>query len=121
MYKGYTAVRHNIAELKKVQLQRLPQHLELQHPSIKYRAMLRFIKMTPRGTMTHDDMLMENNFQDVVNSEIRDDQMYDEIRSIRADSEDMISSMIATVQRHVSEVWSPPRLTGMVPSNMLPF
>jgi hypothetical protein len=35
-----------------------------------------------RGTMTHDDMLMENDFHDVVNAEIKDDQMYNEIRSI---------------------------------------
>lgn len=69
-----------------------------------------------RGTMTHDDMLTENDVHDVDNAEIRDDQMYDEIRSIRTDSEDMISSMIATVQRHVSEVWSPPRVTAMAPS-----
>ena len=28
----------------------------------------------------------------------------------------MISSIIATVQWHVSEVWSPPRVTAMAPS-----
>ena len=63
--------------------------------------------------MTHEDILMENNFHDVVNSEAKDDDMYEEIRSIRSDSEDMVSSIIATVQRHVSEVWSPPRVTAM--------
>ena len=54
-----------------------------------------------RGAMTHDDMLMENDFHDVVNSEMKDDEMYDEIRSIRADLEDMISSIVATIQKHV--------------------
>ena len=49
-------------------------------------------------------MLMENGLHDVVNAEIRDDQMYDEVRSIRADSKELISSIIATMQRHVSEV-----------------
>ena len=55
----------------------------------------------------------------MVNAEIKDDQMYDEIRSIRADSEDMFSVIIATVRKHVSEVWSPPRVTALASEYVL--
>ena len=58
----------------------------------------------------YEDMLMENDFQDVVN---QDQAMYDDIDSVPSDAEDMIGSVISIVQRHVSEVWSPPRVTAL--------
>ena len=53
---------------------------------------------------------MENCFHDVVN---QDQAMYDEINSVPEDSDNMIGSIIGIVQKHVSEVWSPPRVTAL--------
>ena len=53
---------------------------------------------------------MENDFHDVVN---QDQAMYDDINSVPGDSDDMVASIIGIVQKHVSEVWSPPRVTAL--------
>ena len=60
--------------------------------------------------ISHEDMLDENNFHDIVN---QDQEMYDAIEAVPMGSDDMINSIIATVQRHVSEVWSTARLTAL--------
>ena len=52
----------------------------------------------------------EQNVHDVVNS---DDQMYKELEDIPMDSEDVTDQMIGVIQSHVSEVWSPPRVTKL--------
>ena len=53
---------------------------------------------------------MRITFHDVVN---QDQDMYDAIDSIPNDQDDMVNCIIATVQKHVSEVWSPPRVTAL--------
>ena len=53
---------------------------------------------------------MENDFRDVVN---QDQAMYDDLNSLPDDSDDMIGSIIGIVQKHLSEVWSPPRVTAL--------
>ena len=58
----------------------------------------------------YEDILMQNDFHDVVN---QDQAMYDDINSVPDNSEDMIGSIIGIVQKHVSEVWSPPRVTAL--------
>ena len=60
--------------------------------------------------ISYEDILMENDFHDVVN---QDQAMYDDINSVPDNSEDMIGSIIGIVQRHVSEVWPPPRVTAL--------
>ena len=59
--------------------------------------------------MSYEDMLEENDFHDMVN---QDQEMYDAIEAIPT-GDDMVGSIIATVQKHVSEVWSPPRVTAL--------
>ena len=54
----------------------------------------------------------KNNFHDLVN---QDQNMYEAIDAIPNDQDDMVSAIIATAQRHVSEVWSPPRVTALAP------
>ena len=51
-----------------------------------------------------------NNFHDIVNA---DQEMYDEIESLPADTDQMVSAIIGIVQAHVAEVWSPPRVTAL--------
>ena len=63
-----------------------------------------------QAPISHEDMLMEVDFHDVVN---QDQAMYDDINSVPDDSADMIGSIIGIVQGHVSEVWSPPRVTAL--------
>ena len=63
-----------------------------------------------QAPISYEDMLMENDFHDVVN---QDQAMYDDINSVPGDSDDMVASIIGIVQRHVSEVWSPPRVTAL--------
>ena len=58
----------------------------------------------------YEDMLITNDVHDVVN---QDQAMYDDIDSVPSDAEDMIGSVISIVQRHVSEVWSPPSVTAL--------
>ena len=53
------------------------------------------------------------NFHEVVDADLKEQEMYDDIRSIPSDDETMISSIIAVVQKHVTEVWSQPRATAM--------
>ena len=73
----------------------------------------------PRSVaMNHEDMLNENDFHDVVNAEMDDQQMYEEIDTIPDDTADMVSAVIGIVQKHVSEVWSQPRVTAMAPKYM---
>ena len=60
--------------------------------------------------MTWEQMLEEQNFHDVVNA---DDEMYQEIDDIPMDSEDIADRMISVIQNHVSELWSPPRVTKL--------
>ena len=55
-------------------------------------------------------MLDENNFHDVVKY---DTDMYAEIESLPADTDNMVAKMIGIVQNHVSEVWSQPRVTKL--------
>ena len=50
---------------------------------------------------SYEHMLNENNFHDVVN---QDQDMYDAIDAIPIDQDGMVNSIVATVQRHVSEV-----------------
>ena len=61
-------------------------------------------------TMTWDDMLNENNFHDVVNN---DEEMYAAITDVMNDDHDMVNQIIGIVQNHISEVWSPPRVTKL--------
>ena len=58
---------------------------------------------------SYEDMLNEKNFHDIVN---QDQDMYDAIDAIPNDQDDMVNSIVAAVQKHVSEVWSPPRVTA---------
>ena len=60
--------------------------------------------------MTREDILNENNFHDVVND---DTEMYDAIDSIPLDADGMADQVMAVVQNHVSEVWTPPRMTKL--------
>ena len=53
---------------------------------------------------------MENDFHDVVN---QDQVMYDNINSAPDDYDDKIGSITGIVQKHVSEVWAPPRVTAL--------
>ena len=66
--------------------------------------------------MSYEDMLLENNFRDVVNQK---QEMYEDINAIPDNHGDMVSAIIATVQMHVSEVWSPPRITALAPEHGL--
>lgn len=61
---------------------------------------------------SYEDMLNENMFHDVAN---QDQDMYDAIGAIPIDQDDMVNNIVATFQRHVSEVWSPPRMTASSP------
>ena len=63
---------------------------------------------TESRQVDHDDAMMEDttNFHEVVDEDLKEREMYDDIRSIPSDNEDMVSSIIAVVQRHVTEVWS---------------
>ena len=51
-------------------------------------------------TNDHEDDMMEDtsNFHEVVDADLKGQEMYDDIRSIPSDNEDMISSIIAVVQ-----------------------
>mgnify|MGYP000930717893 FL=1 len=62
------------------------------------------------GELKWEDILNENNFHDVVND---DTEMYDAIDSIPLDADGMADQVMAVVQNHVSEVWSPPRVTKL--------
>ena len=65
--------------------------------------------------MTYEDMLMENDFHEVVNEDFNKREMYDDVNALPAKTDDMVSATIGIVQKHVSEVWSQPRVTAMVP------
>ena len=60
--------------------------------------------------MKWEERLNENDFHDTVND---DTDMYDAINGIPMDSEDMADQVLGAVQNHVSEVWSPPRVTRL--------
>ena len=60
--------------------------------------------------MSREEMLEENDFHDTVND---DTDMYDAIDGIPMDSENMADQVLGAVQNHVSEVWSPPRVTRL--------
>ena len=60
--------------------------------------------------MSREDILSENNFHDIVND---DSEMYDAIDSIPLDADGMADQVMAVVQNHASEVWSPPRITRL--------
>ena len=60
--------------------------------------------------MRWDEMLEENDFHDIVND---DTEMYDAIEALPMDSEDLADQVINVVQNHVSEMWSPPRVTKL--------
>ena len=71
--------------------------------------------------VSHEDMLMENSFHDIVNADDNEQDMYEEINAIPNESANMVSAIIGIVQRHVSEVWSPPRIIAMAPEyNLTP-
>ena len=63
-----------------------------------------------QAPLSYEDTLMENDFHDVMN---QDQAMYDDMHSVPDVSDDMIGSIIGIVQKHVSEVWSPPRVTAL--------
>ena len=63
--------------------------------------------------MALKEMLMENDFRDVVHAEGNDEKTYEDISAAPSDTEDMVSAIIGIVQPHVTEVWSPPRVTAM--------
>ena len=52
-----------------------------------------------------DEALKENNFHEIVND---DADMYEQI-----DDDNMANSIMTSVRHHISEVWSPPRVTGL--------
>ena len=60
--------------------------------------------------ITHEEVLDENDFHEIIN---QDQEMYDAIEAVPIGSDDMIGSIVAVVQRHVSEVWSRPRVTKL--------
>ena len=60
--------------------------------------------------MSYEDMLNESNFHDIVNE---DEEMYRQIDDIPDDDSNMINAVISIVQNHVSEIWSPPRVTAL--------
>ena len=65
---------------------------------------------TTDDAMTWEQALAENNFHDVVNE---DSDMYAEIENL-PDYDSMVAQIIAIVSKnHVSEVWSPPRVTKL--------
>ena len=69
------------------------------------------IDVQPTQTpMSWEDMLQENNFHDIVND---DEEMYGEIGDVSIEDQDMVNQIIGIVQNHVSEVWSPPRVTKL--------
>ena len=47
---------------------------------------------------------------DIVND---DEEMYGEIGDVSIEDQDMVNQIIGIVQNHVSEVWSPPRVTKL--------
>ena len=55
-----------------------------------------------------DEALNENNFHEIVND---DADMYEQIEAIPADDDNMVNSTMTIVRNHISEVWSPPRVT----------
>ena len=61
-------------------------------------------------TKSWEERLEENNFHDIVND---DSDMYAEIEAVPSEDEDMVTQIIGIVQNHVSEVWSPPRVTKL--------
>ena len=69
----------------------------------------RMESMNP-APITHEEILDENYFHEVVN---QDQEMYDAIDAVPIGSDDMIGSIVAVVQHHVSEVWSQPRVTKL--------
>ena len=64
----------------------------------------------PNEPVTYDGMRMENDFRDVANAY---QEMYDDINALPTDTDDMLNAIIGMLQRHVSEVWSPPRVTAL--------
>lgn len=58
--------------------------------------------------MSWEEALNENNFHDIVND---GSEMYDAIESIPLYADGMANQVMAKAQNHVSEVWSPPRIT----------
>lgn len=59
--------------------------------------------------MNWEEILEEKDVHDVVNN---DSDMYDAIEEIPMDSE-VVADQVAVAQNHVSEVWSPPRMTRL--------
>lgn len=67
-----------------------------------------------RSNDREDDMVEDTtNFHEFVDANVKEQEMYDDTRSIPSDNEDMISFIIAVVHKHVTEVWSQPRDTAM--------
>ena len=60
--------------------------------------------------MTWEEMLEEQTFHDIVNS---DNKMYHDIEDLPMDTEDVAEQVIGIIQNHVSEVWSQPRVTKL--------
>ena len=52
-----------------------------------------------------DETLSEKNFHEIVNE---DADMYDKIKPIPADDDNMVNSIMTIVRNHISEVWSRP-------------
>ena len=60
--------------------------------------------------LTWEERLAESDFHDVVND---DSDMYDAIDNIPDDADSVADQVMAVIQNHVSEVWSPPRVTKL--------
>ena len=52
----------------------------------------------------------ENNFHEIAND---DADMYEQIVAIPTDDDNMVNSIMTIVRNHISEVWSPPRVTEL--------
>ena len=61
-------------------------------------------------TLSWEERLQENDFHDVLNM---DDEMYDEIENIPMTDDNIADQMLGIISNHVSEVWSPPRVTKL--------
>ena len=60
--------------------------------------------------MTWDESHNENNFHDIVND---DEEMYSAINDVPNNDHEMVNQVIGIVHIHISEIWSPPRVTKL--------